>query len=419
MNAKIARLRGRPIATHSEPTRPPTPALPHEGGGGNSSSLPPRGGGPGWGGGGGRQRSCNRPGRRGFSLVEMLAAMSTGIILLGLATALIASLMKLDRAGRARLVEESRLDRLAHAFRADVRAATGVSPGAGPAAVQLILPGGFVGVPRPARRRGPRPVRRRRPPRGSLPTPRPVGRPLRPRPRRGRPRRRACPGPPRAPRRGGPRLGSSVRPSGRRGGSAMKAPAIDRPGNPAQNPQTGCHWRLARQCPTPRALAGKPPVAPGIRSSLPVAGSPPARRGAVLMTAFGLPGPGDDGHRLAAGHQPGPADAGAGGGAAASGGMAGGVGAWSGPRRSWPARRITKARRGSPRPPTWAAGTAGSSASRSRRSTAAPSRRRARVVADYPRGADRRARQTRQATIDLGPRPRPESESAPTTGDGR
>ena len=42
-----------------------------------------------------------------------------------------------------------------------------------------------------------------------------------------------------------------------------------------------------------------------------------------------------------------------------------------------------------------------------------PRLRRARVVADYPRAADRRARQTKQATIDLGPRPEP------TTGDGR
>jgi len=52
-----------------------------------------------------------------------------------------------------------------------------------------------------------------------------------------------------------------------------------------------------------------------------------------------------------------------------------------------------------------------------------PRRRRARVVADYPRAADRRARQTRQAMIDLGPRARTESapapESEPTTGAGR
>jgi len=70
--------------------------------------------------------------RGGFTLVEMLAAISTGVILLGLATMLIAALVKLDKAGRARLAEESHLDRLARAFRADVHAATGLAPAAPP-----------------------------------------------------------------------------------------------------------------------------------------------------------------------------------------------------------------------------------------------------------------------------------------------
>jgi len=80
--------------------------------------------------------------RGGFTLVEMLAAISTGVILLGLATMLIAALVKLDKAGRARLAEESHLDRLARAFRADVHAPTGLGPGAGPAALTLTLPEG-------------------------------------------------------------------------------------------------------------------------------------------------------------------------------------------------------------------------------------------------------------------------------------
>ena len=80
--------------------------------------------------------------RRGFTLVEMMVAISVGTVLLGLAALLIGSLMKLDRAGRARLAEESRLDRLAQVFRADVHAATGLAPGAPAGELRLILPGG-------------------------------------------------------------------------------------------------------------------------------------------------------------------------------------------------------------------------------------------------------------------------------------
>lgn len=67
--------------------------------------------------------------RRGFTLIEMIAAFTAGVVALGLSITLIQSLMRLDQSGRARLSEGAMLGQLARTFRDDVHAARSVQLG--------------------------------------------------------------------------------------------------------------------------------------------------------------------------------------------------------------------------------------------------------------------------------------------------
>jgi prepilin-type N-terminal cleavage/methylation domain-containing protein len=78
----------------------------------------------------------NRPGRRGFTLAEMLTVIGALGVALLLCAGLTRALLRLDRAGRDRLAEGTSLGRLARDFRADAHAATAAAtrpePGDGP-----------------------------------------------------------------------------------------------------------------------------------------------------------------------------------------------------------------------------------------------------------------------------------------------
>lgn len=65
-----------------------------------------------------------RPPRRGASLVEMLAAMSVGAVLLSLAAAVIVMMLRWDSAVLRHTAEERARSQLAAALRDDARAAT-------------------------------------------------------------------------------------------------------------------------------------------------------------------------------------------------------------------------------------------------------------------------------------------------------
>ena len=62
--------------------------------------------------------------RRGYSLVEMLFVMSALAVVFGLCVSLIFMLIRLDKAGRARVTQAVIVERLARQFRQDARAAT-------------------------------------------------------------------------------------------------------------------------------------------------------------------------------------------------------------------------------------------------------------------------------------------------------
>ncbi len=62
--------------------------------------------------------------RRGYSLIETLLVISAMAVVFGLCASMIHGLLRLDRAGRARLNEAATLSRLARQFRQDVRAAS-------------------------------------------------------------------------------------------------------------------------------------------------------------------------------------------------------------------------------------------------------------------------------------------------------
>lgn len=65
---------------------------------------------------------------RGFTLVELVTAITLMTILVAVGVGIINVLMKVEQSGRRRMVEASTADVLAHSFRADVRAATKVEP---------------------------------------------------------------------------------------------------------------------------------------------------------------------------------------------------------------------------------------------------------------------------------------------------
>ncbi|MHC5538960.1 PulJ/GspJ family protein [Singulisphaera rosea] len=66
--------------------------------------------------------------RRGYTLIELLVVISSLGIVMGICVAILYSLMKLDRVGRAHLAQSMTRDRLSHQFRKDVHAAHVVTP---------------------------------------------------------------------------------------------------------------------------------------------------------------------------------------------------------------------------------------------------------------------------------------------------
>ncbi len=83
----------------------------------------------------------NGPLRRGFSLIEMLAALTVGSVLMGIAVSILAMLMRIERGGREQLHQDMVTARLARQFRDDVHAATRLAPAeaGGKGSWQLVL----------------------------------------------------------------------------------------------------------------------------------------------------------------------------------------------------------------------------------------------------------------------------------------
>lgn len=68
-----------------------------------------------------------RRSRRGFSLIEMLVAMTTMTFVMGVCVALLQMLLKLDAAGQTHVETEATIARAARVFRRDARSAAEVS----------------------------------------------------------------------------------------------------------------------------------------------------------------------------------------------------------------------------------------------------------------------------------------------------
>jgi type II secretory pathway pseudopilin PulG len=66
-----------------------------------------------------------RPRRRGWSLIELLIVITCVTTMLGFTAALLARLMRVDRAERARVVASAAIERLGRELRNDARAAIG------------------------------------------------------------------------------------------------------------------------------------------------------------------------------------------------------------------------------------------------------------------------------------------------------
>ncbi|MBN2475805.1 MAG: prepilin-type N-terminal cleavage/methylation domain-containing protein [Pirellulales bacterium] len=65
--------------------------------------------------------------RHGYMLVELLTAMTIGSVLLAVATGLLLTVLRIDRAARERAGQRIALGRLSEQFRRDVRAATAMA----------------------------------------------------------------------------------------------------------------------------------------------------------------------------------------------------------------------------------------------------------------------------------------------------
>jgi hypothetical protein len=83
---------------------------------------------------------ASRRARRGYALVEIVLAIGTVAIVLGLCAGLLHVLLKLDRTGRSHVAETATIGRLARQFRQDVHAAATAKPGPRGENLELRLP---------------------------------------------------------------------------------------------------------------------------------------------------------------------------------------------------------------------------------------------------------------------------------------
>lgn len=67
-------------------------------------------------------------GRRGYTLIEMVAVLSVGTVVMGVAVGLMLMLLRVERDSRMEVAERAAVNRLADQFRRDVRAADGLTP---------------------------------------------------------------------------------------------------------------------------------------------------------------------------------------------------------------------------------------------------------------------------------------------------
>ncbi|NQT11818.1 MAG: prepilin-type N-terminal cleavage/methylation domain-containing protein [Planctomycetes bacterium] len=67
-------------------------------------------------------------GRRGYTLIEMVAVLSVGTVVMGVAVGLMLMLLRVERDSRMEVAERGAVNRLADQFRRDVRAADRLTP---------------------------------------------------------------------------------------------------------------------------------------------------------------------------------------------------------------------------------------------------------------------------------------------------
>jgi prepilin-type N-terminal cleavage/methylation domain-containing protein len=67
-------------------------------------------------------------GRRGYSLIEVVAVLGVGAVVMGVAAGLLLMLIRLERESRVEVAERAAVNRLAEQFRRDVRAADRFTP---------------------------------------------------------------------------------------------------------------------------------------------------------------------------------------------------------------------------------------------------------------------------------------------------
>lgn len=79
--------------------------------------------------------------RRGFSLLEVLVALTVGSVVVGVAVGMLPLLLQTEQTGRDRTAEARILARLAEQFCSDVAAAVRQTPGARPGERQFVLAG--------------------------------------------------------------------------------------------------------------------------------------------------------------------------------------------------------------------------------------------------------------------------------------
>jgi type II secretory pathway component PulJ len=76
--------------------------------------------------------------RRGISLIEMIAVITVGAVLMGVAMSLLVMLLKVERTGRAHVEQSAAVYALADQFRRDVRAADRAAAGESKGAAEIV-----------------------------------------------------------------------------------------------------------------------------------------------------------------------------------------------------------------------------------------------------------------------------------------